>query len=62
MLLLGDVAMTKTLRRLVFKNTFMVFVDFRDYLDRMFEKNMRISIKNPNYRKRNSIRMMNIHL
>ena len=62
MLLLGDVAMTKTLRRLVFKNTFMVFVDFRDYLDRMFEKNMRISIKNLNYRKRNSIRMMNIHL
>ena len=69
MLLLGDVAMTKTLRRLVFRDTFMVFVDFgylrkfsRLYLDRMFEKNMRISIKNLNYRKRNSSRMVNIHL
>ena len=34
----------------------------RLYLDRMFEKNMRISIKNLNYRKRNSSRMENIHL
>ena len=33
MLLLGDVAMTKTLRRLVFRDTFMVFVDFRDLRD-----------------------------
>ena len=69
MLLLGDVAKTRTLRRLVFRDTFMVFVDFRYlrkfsrlYLDRMFEKNMRISIKNLNYRKRNSSRMENIHL
>ena len=69
MLLLGDVAKTRTLRRLVFRDTFMVFVDFRYlrkfsrlYLDRMFEKNMRISIKNLNYRKRNSSRMVNIHL